>query len=144
MKYSDSTSLLSYSINRGFRRVIFCSLFLISFQNPVFAQWTQASGIPNSSISCVAASGTIMVACAATKPDTIFVSTSNGTAWAAEATNVPIIATSIVNGGTSFIVGSDRAGGSVYSVNFGSTWNSNDSDLPNNPHTGNGIYSLAV
>ena len=121
------------------------ALFLIALNHPAFAQWTQASGTGNSSIGCVAASGTAMVACSgASKPDTIFISTSNGNSWSVACTNVPMVVTSIVNVGTAFIAGSDRPGGSSYSTNFGGTWNPNILDFPYPPITDYGIYSLAV
>jgi hypothetical protein len=145
MKHTVTTKLYLSRIKRGAIRFATGALFFVAFQHPAFAQWTQASEIGNISISCVA-SGAALVACGHSKPDTstIFISSNNGTSWAAAATNVPTIVTTIVNVGTSFIVGSDQPGASIYSTNFGSTWNPNILDFPNPIISHYSIYSLVV
>jgi hypothetical protein len=145
MKYTRPTILPPSATKQMVASIGICALFLTALQREALGQWTQASGIGNMYIGCLAAAGNNVVACGGVKePDSIFISTDNGNSWSVACTNVPTVVTSIVNVGTGFIVGSDRPGGSYYSTNFGSTWNPNTLDFPNPITSDYSISSLAV
>jgi hypothetical protein len=126
-------------------RMAFSGMCLMALQCVAYGQWQQGIGIGNSNVGVVAASSGVMVAAiGAEKPDTLYASTDNGNNWTEACANVPTVVNSMVASGATFIVGSDNPGGSYYSTNFGGTWTSNDLDLPNSPHSGDGIFALDV
>jgi hypothetical protein len=132
MKHIDIASVLPSLIKRGIATTVMCALFLIASNHKAFGQqWTQANGIGNTFIGCLATTGdTLMVSSGSGKKDSIFISTDNGNNWSMVSDNVPTVITTMVANGTDFIVGSDRPGGSFYSKDFGNTWMPNDSDFP--------------
>ncbi len=146
MKYIKVASLLASRIKRGVAAIVLCGLLLLASNHTALGQqWTQANGIGNTSIGCLATTGdTLIAGCGSGKKDSIFLSTDNGNNWVMVSDNVPTIITTLAADGTNLLVGSDKPGGSFYSDNFGNAWTRNDSDFPLPSISNYSIASLVV
>src|SRR3972149_4596563 len=120
-------------------------LFLLPaflFQQTIIPQWVQTSGPYCGLVSCLAVSGTNLFAGTGTDLDAPcdgggFLSTNNGTSWAAIGlTNSDVF--SLAVSGTNLFAGT-RGGGVFLSTNNGTSWTAVNSGLTNSF-----VLSLAV